>query len=41
MRSLDAAANAAGVVLLKEVGQNPSIDHGYAVKTIGDVHARR
>ena len=40
MRALDAAAKAAGIVVLNEVGLDPGIDHLYAVKTIGEVHAK-
>jgi saccharopine dehydrogenase-like NADP-dependent oxidoreductase len=40
MRALDAAAREAGIVVLNEVGLDPGIDHLYAVKTIGEVHAR-
>ncbi|KAG6917779.1 hypothetical protein DXG01_001184 [Tephrocybe rancida] len=40
MRELDAAAKAAGIVVLNEIGLDPGIDHLYAVKTIGEVHAK-
>lgn len=40
MRPLDAAAKAARVVVLNEMALDHSIDHVYAVKTIGDVDAR-
>ena len=38
MRALGAAEKAAWVVL-NNVAPDPGIDHVYAVKTIGDVHA--
>lgn len=37
---LDAAAKEAGIVVLNEVGVDPGIDHLYAIKTIGEVHAK-
>jgi len=40
MRELDAQAKDAGIVVLNEVGVDPGIDHLYAVKTIGEVHAQ-
>ncbi|KAJ7856329.1 saccharopine dehydrogenase [Mycena leptocephala] len=40
MRALDAAARAAGIVVLNEAGLDPGIDHLYAVKIIDEVHAR-
>lgn len=40
MRELDAAAKEAGIVVLNEVGLDPGIDHLYAIKTIGEVHAK-
>ncbi|KLU84985.1 hypothetical protein MAPG_04019 [Magnaporthiopsis poae ATCC 64411] len=35
---LDAAAKAAGITVLNEVGVDPGVDHLYAVKTITDAH---
>ena len=40
MRELDAEAKAAGIIVLNEIGLDPGIDHLYAVKTIGEVHAK-
>ncbi|KAL8652648.1 MAG: hypothetical protein Q9210_002558 [Variospora velana] len=40
MRELDVPAKEAGVVVLNEVGVDPGVDHLYAVKKIGDVHAQ-
>ncbi|KAI0310968.1 saccharopine dehydrogenase [Amylostereum chailletii] len=40
MRELDAAAKDAGIVVMNEIGLDPGIDHLYAVKTIGEVHAK-
>ncbi|KAJ6590680.1 hypothetical protein DFH09DRAFT_1140025 [Mycena vulgaris] len=40
MRALDAAARAAGIVVLNEVGLDPGIDHLYAIKVIDAVHAK-
>ncbi|KZV66301.1 saccharopine dehydrogenase [Peniophora sp. CONT] len=40
MRELDAAAKEAGIVVMNEIGLDPGIDHLYAVKTIGEVHAK-
>ena len=40
IRELDAAAKKAGIVVLNEVGVDPGVDHLYAVKTIGEVHAK-
>lgn len=40
IRNLDAAAKKAGIVVLNEVGVDPGVDHLYAVKTIGEVHAK-
>ncbi|KAJ7487818.1 saccharopine dehydrogenase [Mycena latifolia] len=40
MRALDAAAQAAGIVVLNEAGLDPGIDHLYAVKVIDEVHAK-
>jgi hypothetical protein len=40
MRELDAQAKEAGIVVMNEIGLDPGIDHLYAVKTIGEVHAK-
>jgi spermidine synthase / saccharopine dehydrogenase (NADP+, L-glutamate-forming) len=40
MRELDAEAKAAGIIVMNEIGLDPGIDHLYAVKTIGEVHAK-
>ncbi|CAL1703047.1 unnamed protein product [Somion occarium] len=40
MRELDEEAKKAGIVVMNEIGLDPGIDHLYAVKTIGDVHAK-
>ncbi|KAI0804834.1 saccharopine dehydrogenase [Irpex lacteus] len=40
MRALAPSATAANVIVLNEVGLDPGIDHLYAVKCVGDVHAR-
>jgi spermidine synthase / saccharopine dehydrogenase (NADP+, L-glutamate-forming) len=40
MRELDAQAREAGIVVMNEIGLDPGIDHLYAVKTIGEVHAK-
>lgn len=40
MRALDTAVKEAGIVVLNEIGLDPGIDHLYAVKTIGEVHAK-
>ncbi|KAK3292123.1 saccharopine dehydrogenase [Chaetomium fimeti] len=40
MRELDAAAKEAGITILNEVGVDPGVDHLYAIKTIGEVHAK-
>jgi len=40
MRELDAEAKAAGIVVMNEIGVDPGIDHLYAIKTIGEVHAK-
>jgi spermidine synthase / saccharopine dehydrogenase (NADP+, L-glutamate-forming) len=40
MRALDARAKEAGIVVMNEVGLDPGIDHLYAVKTIGEIHAK-
>ena len=40
IKELEAAAKEAGIVILNEVGVDPGVDHLYAVKTIGEVHAK-
>lgn len=40
MRALDGAAQAAGVILLNEIGVDPGIDHMSAMKVIHDVERR-
>jgi spermidine synthase / saccharopine dehydrogenase (NADP+, L-glutamate-forming) len=40
MRALHEEARKRGIVVLNEVGLDPGIDHLYAVKTIGEVHAK-
>ena len=40
MLELDTAAKEAGIVVLNEVGVDPGVDHLYAIKTIGEVHAK-
>ncbi|KAI1121870.1 Saccharopine dehydrogenase [Nemania abortiva] len=40
IRGLEGPAKAAGVTILNEVGVDPGVDHCYAVKTIGEVHAK-
>jgi saccharopine dehydrogenase (NADP+, L-glutamate forming) len=40
MRSLDADARAAGIVLLNEVGLDPGIDHMEAMRIIDEVHGK-
>ncbi|GJJ14450.1 hypothetical protein Clacol_008714 [Clathrus columnatus] len=40
MRELNAAATEAGIVVLNEIGLDPGIDHLYAVKAIGEIHAK-
>lgn len=37
---LDFSAKEAGIVVLNEVGVDPGMDHLYAIKTIGEVHAK-
>ena len=39
MLESDAAAKEAGTVVLNGVGVDPGIDHLYAIRTIGEVHA--
>jgi saccharopine dehydrogenase-like NADP-dependent oxidoreductase len=38
MKSLDAEAKAAGIVLLNEVGLDPGIDHMEAMRLVDGVH---
>lgn len=40
MRELEEEVKKAGIVVLNEIGLDPGIDHLYAVKTIGEVHAK-
>lgn len=40
IRELDFAAKEAGIVVLNEVGVDPGVDHLYAIKSIGEVHAK-
>ncbi|KAL8766713.1 MAG: hypothetical protein Q9209_006582 [Squamulea sp. 1 TL-2023] len=40
LRELDVPARQAGIVVLNEVGVDPGVDHSYAVKKIGEVHAK-
>lgn len=40
VRALEPAAKAAGIVVMNEIGLDPGIDHLYAIKTIGEVHAK-
>ena len=40
MRELDAAVKKVGIVVLNEVGVDPGVDHLYAIKTIGEIHAK-
>lgn len=40
IRELDGSAREAGIVVLNEVGVDPGVDHLYAVKKIGEVHAK-
>lgn len=40
IRELDSAAREAGIVVLNEVGVDPGVDHLYAIKKIGEVHAK-
>ncbi|KAF4812734.1 Saccharopine dehydrogenase [Colletotrichum siamense] len=40
IRELEAEAKAAGITVLNEVGVDPGVDHLYAIKTIGEVHAK-
>ncbi|RYP32540.1 hypothetical protein DL767_005152 [Monosporascus sp. MG133] len=40
IKELDGPAKAAGITILNEVGVDPGVDHCYAVKVIGEVHAK-
>ncbi|KAL8723619.1 MAG: hypothetical protein Q9181_007247 [Wetmoreana brouardii] len=40
IRELDTPAKEAGVVVLNEVGVDPGVNHLYAIKKIGEVHAK-
>lgn len=40
MRELEEEAKKAGIIVMNEIGLDPGIDHLYAVKTIGEVHAK-
>ena len=40
IRMLDAPGKEAGIVILNEVGVDPGVDHLYAIKKIGEVHAK-
>ena len=40
IRELDTPAREAGIVVLNEVGVDPGVDHLYAIKKIGEVHAK-
>lgn len=40
IKELDAPAREAGIVVLNEVGVDPGLDHLYAIKQIGEVHAQ-
>ncbi|KAI9717763.1 MAG: hypothetical protein M1812_004492 [Candelaria pacifica] len=40
IRALDGAAKEAGITVLNEVGVDPGVDHLYAIKKIGEVHAK-
>ncbi|KAL9136591.1 MAG: hypothetical protein Q9175_002210 [Cornicularia normoerica] len=40
IKELEVAAKEAGIVILNEVGVDPGVDHLYAVKKIGEVHAK-
>lgn len=39
IRNLDESAKEVGIVVLREVGVDPGVDHLYAIKTISEVHA--
>ncbi|KAL9023368.1 MAG: hypothetical protein Q9196_007243, partial [Gyalolechia fulgens] len=40
IKELDTPAREAGIVVLNEVGVDPGMDHLYAIKKIGEVHAQ-
>lgn len=40
IKELDAAAKEVGIVVLNEVGVDPGVDHLYAIKKIGEIHAK-
>lgn len=40
LKELDAAAKEAGIIVLNEVGVDPGVDHLYAIKKIGEIHAK-
>lgn len=40
LRELDAAAKAAGITVMNEVGVDPGVDYLFAIKTITDVHKK-
>lgn len=40
IKELETAAKEAGIVILNEVGVDPGVDHLWAVKKIGEVHAK-
>lgn len=40
IRSMEHEIEAAGVVVMNEIGVDPGIDHVYAVKMIDEIHAK-
>lgn len=40
IKELENAAKEAGIVVLNEVGVDPGVDHLWAIKKIGEVHAK-
>lgn len=40
IKELENAAKEAGIVILNEVGVDPGVDHLWAIKKIGEVHAK-
>jgi len=40
IRELEEDVKKAGIIVMNEIGLDPGIDHLYAVKTIGEVHAK-
>lgn len=40
IKESDAAAKEVGIVVLNEVGVDPGVDHLYAIKKIGEIHAK-